>query len=133
MGRCIDPGQMHLPIDLHRARCTHLQMRADDAYPLFEQALMAKNDRPGPLSAVVCDMNAAPRIILETVLPYINLLEFGVVVLTMKNFLGTNSKGQMESEIQKVQSFMTDLMGNCALIHLFANGQEEKTLVAFRG
>ena len=114
----VDPGALTQPIP---PNVTHLQQKIEDAAP----ELIAQGIR---VDCVVNDMNASPRMTVESLLALRKVIRHGAaVVLTFKNFVGGRAK--FSKAIESALSQLSDVLDGMEVLRLFMGGEQERTVV----
>ena len=144
---------MSVPGDVAH-RCTHIQGKANDALPLIfkptdlNSGPVTHRDTTFDCRAIVCDMNCHPRIVVDTVRPWLAFMAPGsLVIVTFKRFLRkeNDTRHDMSEAIEenaeilrracghddkKVNGSIID--GNCCVfeeVRLFHGGVDEVTVI----
>ena len=114
----VDPGALALPIP---ANVTHMQQRIEEAAPV----LVAQGVT---VDCVVNDMNASPRMTVESLMALSGVVKKGAaVVLTFKNFVGGRSK--FGKAIEAALGKLDAVLDGMEVIRLFMGGEQERTVV----
>lgn len=124
----VDPAELAEP---RANNVIHLQAKAEDCLP--ELLPNVEN-----ITFLVCDMNASPRNVLALIIPLVQYLAHGaVVIVTLKNFIGNQCKttkgqaiwnGIVEDAVHEFKQHLRDV----DMIHLFSNGLQERTMIGFK-
>ena len=114
----VDPGELTKPIP---ENVTHMQERIEQAAPkLVKQGVT--------IDCVVNDMNASPRMTVESLLALRGIIRDGAtVILTFKNFVGGRAKfaKAVDDALQNLEGVLSGM----EVMRLFMGGEQEQTVI----
>ena len=116
----VDPGALTPPIP---GNVVHLAQKIEDCTEEFKTQGVK-------FDCVVCDMNASPRMTVESFLGLKETIRSGaVVVLTFKNFVG--GRKAFAKALEEALVLLDGVIVGQNILRLMSGGQEERTLVGF--
>jgi 23S rRNA U2552 (ribose-2'-O)-methylase RlmE/FtsJ len=114
----VDPGALTKPIP---DKVVHLQKKIEEC----TEELMSQGVK---FDCVVCDMNASPRMTIESLLSLSKVVNKGaVIVLTFKNFVG--GRKSFAVALKEALALVEGIVVDQDVVRLMSGGVEERTLV----
>jgi FtsJ-like methyltransferase len=124
----IDPGELTLaPMP---ASIVHLKRRAEHAGAAVQDMLKDRGCCTSAIHWVFCDANVPPDVAARLALPFCGPDTEGIVI-SLKKF--APNRKLHESDVAACLAAMRDAgFGKHSIVHLMANGTDERTLIATR-